>query len=949
MEKHHQFHSDQQALNLTLSAAALATIVCTIELLRIPTDSKNAFLFGLSKERLLMLIVFTIIFIINLFCLLQREKLAKHLAGSRKGKTVSLILSAVFLFLLLMPDYRFNRAAAYFTRLRPFILWIFLTSFFFLLYFIYTQDKFESLRETIKNLCAQKKFILPVLAVLCCGVLFVEITGLGKIVESALWNKNGIPLQSIQLYISVVIFCIIWKTGLFSRTGQNKRLLNFLLIWAVSALIWSLAPMADHFFAPGPYAPDGAFYPYSDALNYDFAAQTALLGWRYNMKRTLLKPTLTFISFLSHLVTGNDNNMSMMVQSALYAILPAIIYLIGAAIGGNGCGYLAAAFSLIKEWNALQTRTVLTINSRLFMSEFLTQILVALYCYAIFRWLKKEKKESLYAIIAGGTVVMGFFTRYNFAAFLPAGLLLVLIAYRKNFLRLLKTVFLFCLAAALTAAPLLYRDKDISWGLYDELSYTVESILLKTRLINPTPTVPVEVIPPESTAAENAPEAAIQAEPQPSTEQAAGTENIPEPETLTETVPSSEPVIGPEVVPVTEKQEETSPAAEETAVTYNNEKLEIPAEEEAVTDQQEAPVPELPADLQETAKEEFNTGQITQNNSNEISTVTLPVYQSIINHGLHNLIASSLTLPMELKFDDLKHLYTQEGDGLWRDSFRGNYSAGQWAFILVWIILGAAAIGILISDHGIAGFSIPFFWLVYSFSIGISRSSGGRYVVPTNWIPMLLLAYCITLLFSKGKIRLPESVPASLPLWQPAAAMFGFFAFFSAMYLLEIHMPQKQTAAPEGDLAVLQERLSDHEEIDWDLIRAQQEQGVLHVTHGIALYPRFYYFRDGENIKNDLLMWKEYSRLTFTGADFTGGWGSLSQGYMMPHTEQINDLPHGSVFRAISCKSEFNYEDVLAVTAETQDGKVYTYVRDPLPAFSCPVPEPVCYSLENCR
>ena len=214
---------------------------------------------------------------------------------------------------------------------------------------------------------------------------------------------------------------------------------------------------------------------------------------------------------------------------------------------------------------------------------------------------------------------------------------------------------------------------------------------------------------------------------------------------------------------------------------------------------------------------------------------------------------------------------------------------------------------------------------------------------------MLLLAYCITLLFSKGKIHLPESGPASLPLWQPLSAMFGFFAFFSAMYLLENYMPRKETASPEGDLAVLQERLSDHEEIDWELVKAQQEQGLLHITHGAALYPRFYYFRDGENVKNDLLMWKEYSRLTFTGADFTGGWGSLNQGYMMPHTEQINDLPHGSVFRAISCKSDYYYEDVLAVTAETPDGEVFTYVRDPLPAFSCPVPEPVCYSLENCR
>ena len=73
------------------------------------------------------------------------------------------------------------------------------------------------------------------------------------------------------------------------------------------------------------------------------------------------------------------------------------------------------------------------------------------------------------------------------------------------------------------------------------------------------------------------------------------------------------------------------------------------------------------------------------------------------------------------------------------------------------------------------------------------------------------------------------------------------------------------------------------------------------------------------------------------------------QGYLMPSGNLIDKFPHDSVFRALSCKSEFSYEDVLAVTVETKDGNVYTYVRDPLPAFSCPVPEPVCDSLENCR
>ena len=48
-------HSGQRAFILTLSAIIPVTLFCAFELLRIPADQKNAFLFGLSKERLLML------------------------------------------------------------------------------------------------------------------------------------------------------------------------------------------------------------------------------------------------------------------------------------------------------------------------------------------------------------------------------------------------------------------------------------------------------------------------------------------------------------------------------------------------------------------------------------------------------------------------------------------------------------------------------------------------------------------------------------------------------------------------------------------------------------------------------------------------------------------------------------------------------------------------------
>ena len=122
----------------------------------------------------------------------------------------------------------------------------------------------------------------------------------------------------------------------------------------------------------------------------------------------------------------------------------------------------------------------------------------------------------------------------------------------------------------------------------------------------------------------------------------------------------------------------------------------------------------------------------------------------------------------------------------------------------------------------------------------------------------------------------------------------------------------------------------------------------MHITHGVSVYPRFYYFNEGETIQESVYKVKDYSRLIFLGINHDEGvWPSYYE-YLLPHKELIGNFPQDSVYRAISCKSDIGYEDVLAVTIDTPDGEQVTYMRDPLPEFSCPVHEPICISLENC-
>ena len=893
MENRNEAPRKKQALVLTLSVSILFTIFCAYQLVNIPADTKNAFLFGLSRERLLMTAGFAVLTLVLIVLLIIHEKLLLFLEKHPIFKWFCIVISITALFFCLMPDYRFGKSAAIYTRLKPYLLWLFLVPAAFAFYYILTQNRFSAVKESLLNIRNQKKFIIPVFFIVLCGILFVEISGIGKTPESALWNKNGIPLQFIQLFCAFFIFALLWKIKII-RIAENKKVLHFFLIWLISAFVWTLAPKVNHFFAPGPYEPNLTFYPYSDAAGYDLPAQTALNGWGFNFDQSLLKPTVVLTSFLSHLMTGNNTTLGMEIQSILYAVLPAIIYLFGSSIAGTGCGYLAAAFSLLKEWNALRTTTVMTINSRLVMSEFLTQILLALFCYAVFHWLKRNGKETLYAIITGGTLALGFFTRYNFFAFFPAVLLILVIGYRKHFRSLVKPLLFFFLAIIMTAAPLLYRERNYSWNIFQELGYTIENVLIKQRFKGQDPFAAEETM-------------------------------------ITETVQEAiaDSVVKPEL-----------------KSTEESDKIAFPEEKPIKT-----PVSEKTQKTPEPVTIDFNTSQITQEFSNINSDIKLPLVVSMFNHGFHNIISSILTLPLEWNFQNLEHLYTQDKDGLWSDCWTGSFTIPQWISLGIWLLMGSIAAGILIRMHGISGFSILYFWVVYAFSIGFSRSSGGRYVVPENWIPMLLLAFCCTLILSKFRIEPAEfsQKAQSLPKWQPVMALFVFTAFFGSMLFFEKTLPAKKTDAPEGDLAVLRQRLGrENITIDWKQLEQQIKDGKTHVTHGVAIYPRFYYYNNGEHSANGVLMTKDYSRMTFYGLNKDLSGPSYRE-YLMPHKDLITDFPQDSIYRAISCKSEYGYEDVLAVSIETPKGDIFTYVRDPLQEFSCPVKEPVCHSVENCE
>ena len=82
-------------------------------------------------------------------------------------------------------------------------------------------------------------------------------------------------------------------------------------------------------------------------------------------------------------------------------------------------------------------------------------------------------------------------------------------------------------------------------------------------------------------------------------------------------------------------------------------------------------------------------------------------------------------------------------------------------------------------------------------------------------------------------------------------------------------MPSRNTSSQESDFEIIKERLSDYDEIDWELAEIQEEDGLLHVTHGVVAYPRFYYYLKGEHASYGSAMIKDFSRLIFSPLTFT--------------------------------------------------------------------------------
>jgi hypothetical protein len=381
-----RFHLVLAIYGLLVSISAFVTVYA---LFLLPSAPGNVIFLGLSLQRLVMLGsaslagILLVGFAVKAYLdepwserawlfLFRREVVGM---GIRWG-TVAVLISG--LIVSFIPLYRFGDNKDYFIRVFPLVVWL---TFVSLLTFVVAWIEKYGLHWShfLSTLYTQKKILTIALISMTTFVLiwiFIAKTGMGLWVRDGFWYEAGVPILGLQI---VFAFAIGMGVIFFERSSLNaylptwSDLFIFFFIWGITAFFWSREPLRQSFFAPGPYQPDSAYHPYSDAATFDIGSQFALIGQGINngvfFDRALYMAFLVFL----HVFARQDYVQIVALQAAIYAVFPAILYLLGKAIYGRSFGAILAVLAILRGINGIAAGSMINLaNQKQLLTDFPT-------------------------------------------------------------------------------------------------------------------------------------------------------------------------------------------------------------------------------------------------------------------------------------------------------------------------------------------------------------------------------------------------------------------------------------------------------------------------------------------------------------------------------------------------------------------------------------------------
>lgn len=852
----------------------------------------------------------------------------------RRTWNIALLACAGLLFLSLawvgvLPDLDDTFTQAIFLRLQPLAVWAAGISFLGLIGLLVLRHGPDGLLDLRPR---QPVFYLLLalfaLSLLAWGwaaraVLPVEGQRLG-------WNRLGAPLIETQVFLAWLLGLGLFGLLAWMRAGSTwaRRLrprgfdlLLGLLIWLAAVIAWQSVPLQSNWFVSSPTHPNFEYYPSSDARAYDASSQTALIGLGYRfynapyVRRSLLAMYLTVL----HWVGGQQYERVILLQIMVLALLPVGVYLLTRALHNRAAGGMAAALVILREANSIGLAgDITTSNVKLLMADLPATLMTVIFILLVIVWLQHIERRPLLALAAGGALGFSMLVRLETVVLAaPAALAAGLILWPRRQLKLwLQSGLLAALGVLLVLAPWVTRNYSLTGEIFIDHPYFSLGLLIQR--FNP----------------------AAQMQP-------------------------GEPGEGGEFTLVTP----TANAAPALVLTPTPPPAKVnplfaPAPAQAGAPQEPAPTP-TPGIAVEVLQRETDKAvdYIFQNPARILSAVA--------GHILNSQMQTFLVLPSAGRgLDSAVALAAhRSGADYWaacctvRGYVRRMPYWRQWNDAIPTQAILPLALNLLLIAAGVTqawkrqrwvGLTPLLFWAMYITFNGMFRNSGGRYLLPVDWVGLVyfsigLAAVTRGLFAYLGGPALPETLPdegtslagANAP--ASRAGLLGaprFYGLAVGLFLLACAVPLVEAIQPlrypQARQQEMLQALLAAEQIAPEQRAALQtflSNGAVSLA-GRALYPRYFAPNQGDDVsKRNPLSPRPYPRLVFYLA------AANSMNMMLPLADKPLSFPNAADVLVIACPER----DVLAVARFSSSGSLkMVYLRDPFPAvLTCPLPPEV--------
>ena len=744
---------------------------------------------------------------------------------------------AVFWGLIWLPPEKTGQFFYYFTGLYPLIVWLTFVSGLTLLLSLILRDDFSIYNGLTywKN----RKTLLwgTVISLLIFVTLAATLSALKP------WEKNepywygaGVPLLIWQVYI--VAFIAILAKKLSPRMPKNADVFIFFVIWAISAFFWARQPLQSSFFYTPPMFPNHEFYPFADLETFDRASQYALIGQGINngdfFDRALY---ISFLIYL-HTIAGQNVEQLMAIQSAIFAIFPAVVYLIGKHMHSRSAGLIASVLTAWRGINALAAMAWIdTSTSKHMLTDFPTAIGVSIFCLFLILWLKDPQKQWTKAAWAAGTLGLTSLLRPHVMALLIVFLPVIFICYLPRWRKGIVISMLAVTAMLAAVSPWTFLGMD-NISVID---------LYRARILN---------------------------------------------------------VIRERYVP------------------------------------DEKPIPFVPG----KAGLLLN---ITKSPDHEIATP----FQ--LSHFLNNIQNSAFTLPVSAYFLSVRDT-VKSGETIWKSNWDGILSPHAAFLLGLGLALTALGLGAGLQKNISIGLTPFVIFIIYHLANGLSRTSGGRYLVPVDWIVIMYYGLglgvfldALSAFFNKIQTQPEPTVFKKGKQNHWLTKTFAIIACFSllggSIPLSEYLHPLRYT--PKSKAELIQELVKYMPQAgiaETDIKKFIQEDETI-IIDGYALYPRF--FAQGAGMTN----WEPFAKVEYPRTVFMIIGPKPGRNYVRIAGPSLGYFPNANDVVIVGCKhpdNTFNVFDALLVILPKEN---IVYKMLPTRPLQCPIQEPICDNNKNCE